>query len=611
MLFARPFFGAPNLEASVAETYASNLDDMAYKIMYEMFADANEYEIDEMLKISSLTVSLGAKHSGSPATIQSLSELPVSCLGAVLFAVVLIVATMVSSYVRGYRKESRRREEVETTFRRRVATAWNLQQCHDALGDRDSALEFDQKLKLEGDERPTSAPVSFTLAGFALMMGSFFLARDANVYPAYQGILSWHLLPTVLALSFLSVVSLFRYQAETNDPVYKDTRTERRVTTTYADFPLFLLIKDTFTATKQELQTKFSELQNRVKAMLPGLANKLESFTGEDLSLQSVLTQTPAYVLVFQTLFINVSRAFTPAPNPANLPEAEQDSKLIIMACATFALTLAGPAMLLCEKPLWNWSVNLSRDSKEDVQGRIKPLISTSLWTLSITWRLLALDLTISYFANTLPIIGTVLGVFYTYFFSSWQSWQLLLEIVSTTLGIYFVLDMGRTVLCLCGDIAEPLDVTAPHPHEGKKPMTAYQRQVWKKYVEEKGDAPMDESSDDSDDSKKSMTAEQREVWRKHVEELVDGLRRASLEKEEEERRLQLEEEARLAQAAAVQGAKTDDGDDEGSEADDGDDEDEDDEWLEVEKLETEAEVAEWELVPRTVSWHKSTRSDS
>ncbi|CAK1366321.1 unnamed protein product [Cercospora beticola] len=579
MLFARPFFGAPNLEASVAETYASNLDGMAYKIMYEMFADANEYEIDEMLKMSSLTVSLGAKHSGSPATIQSQSELPTSCLCAVLFAVVVIVATMVTSYVRRYRKESRRREEVETAFRQRVATAWNLQQCHDALRHRGLALRDHQKFQLEGDERPASAPVSFTLAGFALMMGSFFLARDANVYPAYQGILSWHLLPTVLALFFLSAVSLFRYQAETNDPVYEDTRTDGRVTTTYADFPLFLLIKDTFTATKQELQTKFSELQNRVKAMLPGLANKLESFTGKNLSLQSVLTLTPAYVLVFQTLFINVSRAFTPALNPANLPEAEQDSKVIIMACAIFALTLAGPAMLLCEKPLWNWSVNLSRDSREDVQGRIKPLIGTSLYNLSIIWRLLALDLTISYFANTLPIIGTILCGCYTYFFPSWQSWQLLLEILGTTFCIYSFLMMGWTVLCLCGVVEEPivLDVTAPHPSEDKKP----------------------------------MTAEQREVWRKHVEELVDGLRRAHLEKEEE-RRLQLEEEAKGAGEAAIQGSEADQEDEEGLEADEKyTNEEDDDEWSEVDRLETEAEVAEWELVPRTVSWHKSTRSDS
>ncbi|PPJ50720.1 hypothetical protein CBER1_08113 [Cercospora berteroae] len=597
VLFARPFLGASNLEASVAEMRddASNFDDMPYKIMYEMFADAKKYEIDEMLKMSTLTVSLGAKHSGSPATIQSQSELPISCLGAVLVAVVLIVVTMVTSYVRGYRKESRRREEVETAFRQRVATAWNLQQCHDALRHRGLALEDHQKFELEGDERPASAPVSLTLAGFALIMGSFFLARDANVYPAYHEILSWHFLPAVLALSVLSAISLFRYQAETNDPVYEDTRTDGRVTTTFVD--LALPIKDAFTATKQELQSKCSELQERVKAQLPTLVKKLESFTGKDLSLQSILTQTPAYLLVFQTLFINITRSLSPALNPDNLPEAEQDSKLIIMACAIFVLTLAGPAMLLREKPLWNWFVSLSRDSEEER----KPLIPTSLWTLSIIWRLLALDLTISYSASTPPVIGTILGECYTSFT---PPWDLLFEVIGITSGIYSVFTMGRTILYICGVIDAPIDVTAPHSYEDKKPLTAEQRAVWRKYVEDNVGAPIHVTAPHSYEDKKPTTAYQREVWRKHVEESVNGWRKACLKEEEEEkRRLQLEEAARRAREVAAAQV---------SEADEEDNNDEDDdEWSEVEKLETEAEVAEWELVPRTVSWHSSTRSDS
>ncbi|GIZ47328.1 hypothetical protein CKM354_001042300 [Cercospora kikuchii] len=600
-------------EGATVEENLRSIDEMlkGYTAESKELKSARYVDIDiaadEFVALSSRSA---RQDRGMPSTLQDGSILSLAHSTGAVIALVFLVALMVSSFVRGSRNKSRRREEVETTFRQRVATARNLQQCHDALDDRNLALEDHKKLKLERDERRASPPVYLRLAGFALVMGSYFLAERTSAYFASHEILSWHLLPAVLALSVLSAVSLFRYQAETNNPVYEDTRTDGRVTTTFAN--LAFPINDAFTAMKEELQTKFSELQEGVKATLARLANKLESFTVKDLPLQSILTQTPAYILVFQTLFINISRSISPALNPDNLPEAEQDHRLMIMTCATFVLTLAGPAMLLCERPLWNWSVNLSRDSRDNVQGLIKPLINTSLYNLSIIWRLLALDLTISYFACTPPIVGTILGDCYTSFFSSWEP---LFEVFGITSGFYFVFVMGRIVLDICGVVEEPLDVTSHESYESKKPMTAYQREFWRKYVEENVGAPMNESSDDSGESKKLMSALQREVWRKHVEESVDELRKASLEeeeREEEERKVQLEEAAKRALAAAVQVSEAGEEGDEGSEADVEDDgDDEDNEWSEVQKLETEAEVAEWELVPRTVSWHKSTRSDS
>ncbi|KAM3417625.1 hypothetical protein BST61_g5861 [Cercospora zeina] len=362
-----------------------------------------------------------------PATLQDNAAYSPIRITAPMIVVVVLILVKATSYVSTYWADFRRRKEIEDTFRQRIGTAWNLQQCQDAYEDRNQALRACKTFNSRLVNR---------LAGFVTIAGSILLMSQFSVLPPVACSVLCVAVFSVLGALGLCVFMLFPCPALLVKPRVEKMSGSREAppredrhlpALASCMMPAFVWIKDTFAALKQKMRTEPKELFE-----CPPLTEKLEPL--EPLErfpqpTQILLVKAPSCCLILQTLCVSVSRACTPALSPYNYSGQEQSEKMVDMLL-NFFLLLAGSAItIFCERPVWSWYRRLFMtlddqfDEAEKGDSDSEPIIDEFLYKLSVIWRLVVLDLGMSWYTSTMPIIGTFIRFCYQHVQAYPLSW--------------------------------------------------------------------------------------------------------------------------------------------------------------------------------------------